>query len=241
MRIISSYHDYYDGVQAHGQDKRIVYIRNTVNHKLDKYPFIKVANSGGAGFHVNSCVIGFCGSLFPLLVLSGSKFGEPTKTKPCYGIDGVDTFLKENLNDKDYEKYDEGTYFNLNNWWKNQILYSYNRKSFIKYFEQATKNDDLFRKYNSPIWIAKPYFNPDDKLYPFTDKNAGPYVVTNPSLKPYEFVRIKNPYTAFQEIQQYLSGVLGFADKPIPAVSNEDLIESKGFDLKSSFRKDKKK
>ena len=50
-------------------------------------------------------------------------------------------------------------------------------------------------------------------------------------------MRIKDPYTAYQELSMYL-GNMAFPNKPIPTISDEVMAEIKGFN-KFSFRKDK--
>jgi hypothetical protein len=59
-------------------------------------------------------------------------------------------------------------------------------------------------------------------------------------LRPFEFQRIVDPYTAFQELSMYIGGILGNLNPKVPDVSNEDLIVAKGFD-KWSFRKESTK
>ena len=44
-------------------------------------------------------------------------------------------------------------------------------------------------------------------------------------------------YTAFQELQMYFGG-LAAPIKPIPHISDADMLIAKGFDKKFSFRKD---
>jgi hypothetical protein len=48
-------------------------------------------------------------------------------------------------------------------------------------------------------------------------------------------------FTAFQSIQSYISGILGTKENDIIEISNNSKIVKAGFDLKTSFRKDKKK
>lgn len=64
------------------------------------------------------------------------------------------------------------------------------------------------------------------------------YQEKNPNLSLLQFQQIKDPYTAFQEIEQWLCNQAS-PEKPIPQISNNDMIEAKGFDLKYSFRKEK--
>lgn len=63
-------------------------------------------------------------------------------------------------------------------------------------------------------------------------------VVKNPCLADLEFYRVKDSFTCFQELEMWLSNQAS-PEKPIPEVSNNDMIEAKGFDLKHSFRNTK--
>ena len=57
-------------------------------------------------------------------------------------------------------------------------------------------------------------------------------------LRYYDFVRVFGPYAAFQEVEMFMAN-LASPEKVIPEISNEDRIESHGFDLKESFRRPK--
>lgn len=65
-------------------------------------------------------------------------------------------------------------------------------------------------------------------------------IVFNDKLEPLEFYRVIDPYTAFQEIDMYIGNILVGVNDSVPAVSDKDMIEAKGFDNKS-FRKDPSK
>lgn len=64
-------------------------------------------------------------------------------------------------------------------------------------------------------------------------------LTVNPNLKLLSFQTMRSPYYAYQDLRMYLSNKAA-PEKPIPTISNEDMIAAKGFDLKSSFRKIKK-
>lgn len=61
---------------------------------------------------------------------------------------------------------------------------------------------------------------------------------TNPILNTFNFQKVCEPIQAYQKIRMFLGN---FADpeKAIPSISNADMIEAKGFDRKTSFRKGK--
>lgn len=67
----------------------------------------------------------------------------------------------------------------------------------------------------------------------------GQVLEINANLSLYNFQSAKSPWEAFQEIERWLSNQAQ-PEKSIPTVSNNDMIEAKGFDLKTSFRKEKK-
>lgn len=55
-------------------------------------------------------------------------------------------------------------------------------------------------------------------------------------LRPHEFMRVFDPYTAFQEVQMYMAN-MAMPDRPIPELSNDDLAHSKGHGDRYSFRR----
>lgn len=64
------------------------------------------------------------------------------------------------------------------------------------------------------------------------------YSEINPLLNEYEFQRVLDPFTVYQEIDMFISGILGNTEV-IPEMRDKDKIVSHGFDLKTSFRKTK--
>ena len=102
------------------------------------------------------------------------------------------------------------------------------RLKIIQIFTDWKWNDDeIFLEHKTPIWV-KPL-----EHYRNT-------AVINPKLNDYGFDRIKDSFTAFQEISMYLSNIL-VEQKDIVKVEDKYKIENHGFDLKTSFRKEKKK
>jgi hypothetical protein len=80
--------------------------------------------------------------------------------------------------------------------------------------------DDLHIKYNTPILL----FNYHGQIF------------KNISLKKYNFIKIKDMFTTYNDIMQYLSNEL-VNIKEIPEISDKDKIAKKGFDTKMGFRK----
>lgn len=63
--------------------------------------------------------------------------------------------------------------------------------------------------------------------------------IINGNLGDIHFQKIKDPYTAFQEINQFITNRAN-PEPFVPELTNKDKISSKGFDLKYSFRYNKK-
>ena len=55
-------------------------------------------------------------------------------------------------------------------------------------------------------------------------------IILNANLKDYRFAKIKDPFTAFQDIMMYISGVLGVGEPEMVEISNNDMRDKKGFD-----------
>lgn len=98
-------------------------------------------------------------------------------------------------------------------------------QSFEKHYENFYKNrpqpsTEIWEKYGVPIVAMQ---NKD--------------VILNPNLGNFDFQRVKDPYTAFQELYMYL-GSKAAPEKSIPQPTDKVMAEIKGFN-KFSFRKDK--
>jgi hypothetical protein len=163
--------------------------------------------------------VGFCGKIYGCVVLKKpATTWEKGKEKICWNIDEVDEFVNKNYKKKQIDYYlgkDRGW-----GWRSYYLRMSAKRGSFVQFWERVRevhdKKEKLFIDHNSPVFI-------DNKI--------------NACLKDLEFFRVVDPYTAFQEIQMFF-GKLRSPERPIPEISNSDMIEAKGFDLKSSFRKE---
>jgi hypothetical protein len=88
----------------------------------------------------------------------------------------------------------------------------------------------LHRLYNTPIFIISTSFALNGI------RESG--FVINPTLKTYKFFKIFDSFQALQEIQMFISGVLGTGESMIIEIEDKYKIASHGFD-KTSFRKDK--
>ena len=243
MEIISKYKDYYDGTVGYGIDKTIRYERTVSGIETPK-EFDKIVSqfspdsywrSYNYGFvpsdNVNVVVIGFCGKLY-----LGIEFSKTIKSKNPMVEDKI---VKEIIYDIETIKE------KLKPLWKKRVRYVYNYKPKDKEVEfdnyvaklNGTDASEWFRKYNTPIFAWGSWgINEGVRWHEQLDLNSA--LIFNPILKDYQFARVFDPYTAFQEIQMYISGVLGVNDldgKGMP-MTEKQKVGQHGMD-KWSFRK----
>lgn len=231
MRILSSFRDYYDSVQAMGQDRSILYLREQKEEELgeeslEKYPFPSIL---GVNHHVNffngptvwAQTIGFCGKIYGCARLACYNSGRYESSEAfCYNVDEVTEFIRANYKEKNFEGYMSKE--NTKDWTRNL-----RRQHFEEFFrlheEQRDRHLEMFFSTKTPIIVGV------RRIY-------SARLTHNAKLRDYEFMRQFDPYQAFQEIQMFM-GSLAEDRKVVPVPSDEDMVSIKGFD-KWSFRKE---
>ena len=98
-------------------------------------------------------------------------------------------------------------------------------KEFFTFDDNVERNIKLHEEFNSPIFVV---YNS------FEETN----LVINPCLRDLQFQKVFEPYTTFQEIDMFLSGVMQSPEKNMINISDKDMRDKKGFNDKS-FKKDK--
>lgn len=230
MRIISSFSDYYDVVQRQGQDQTLHYIREKHTVKLPKYPFPELRERWWSWrkLQPQGIIVGFCGKIFPVIKLVKDSNDIHSVHTYCFNDHEVLKWVFNNTKKKDVRAYGEP--LKKRGSWRQTAAST--RVAIEKFFskarEQFTQHEKLFEQFESPIFMANTNNGSITQAeYP---------VEINPCLRDIEFYRLIDPYTAFQELSMYL-GSLAQPEKPIPAVSDKDMLVAKGFN-KYSFRKD---
>ena len=230
MYIISkkSYKDYYDGVAGSvGIDKTITYERHRqeFNVRKDKnapkiFEFGKVVrwrNPIRWIKHISTKNTKYGYGYF-LIGFCGKLYMGFKIVERQEGRVVNDTQC--NFGDKLYITYDA-----------NEFMEKYHDKQNVWYDDEIINCcDELFkidalelnREYKTPIWA-------------FEDETF----IVNPLLKNFDFFKMMDAFTAFQEISMFIGGVLGNKEKEIIQVSDKNKIEQHGFDYKWSFRKEK--
>ena len=222
MKIISHFHDYYDSIIGYGIDPLIQYKRFKTSFPFSNRRLI-YKNDNYNGVMFETFVVLFCGSHYVgFRVTKTNRFNEPI-VDIFYDKKGFLKFLKgTKFEPRPYwhfyrrprmKKIDKAKYFDL--------LVAEIQKEFIK----LSYNNDWHVKYKTPIMVLD--FDEDEKKYS---------IICSPKLKDYKFQKVKDPFTAFQEISMFISNLFGYPGNPIIEISDKDKIKKHGFD-KWSFRK----
>jgi hypothetical protein len=226
MLIISKKKDYYDGVvQTTGIDKTIVYNRkqNDIRDSFDDYKklpadLIKLVENLTA-FHLDTkktnlelkgiYIIAFCGQMYVAW--------EMIDRKPFNDYDpkSIITYDLKGMQEIVIDKT-----------WRDAVGIVDAYRNLVNYDPMK-----LHRLYNSPVFAIDTAF----VRYGARDSNF----ILNPTLKTYKFFKLFDSFQALQEIQMFISGVLGTGENKMIEVADKYKIESHGFD-KTSFRKEKK-
>lgn len=219
MLIDSDFHDYYDTAMAAGIDKTCVYNRKRLRVDLpksfdDRNLTLRKISVGHNDYNfVYWRIIGFAGEIFPLVTITDSpiKYG-----KPFYDWESASQHL-DKIMIGDYERearYRQSTWNPLSD------------VSMKQFFEESrwTRLKEIFVKHRAPVFMID--FAKDARA-----------LTLNVCLKGYRFMTIKDPFTAFQEVHGFLSGVLGGLDRDVAVVNEQDRIKQRGF-TKWSFRKE---
>lgn len=236
MRIVSKFHDYYDSVQKLGMDKSVVFIRKNVLHEPnipELSEMLSYLKKGliNIGYHalfikIHLGYIYFCGKLFPIAYCDHTYTSGYTYREGEYfhTYEKLLGFLTGLLSNKTLKR-DSIIYGTLLRILSKSHPFSENIKLHFSSVRNLSKEEDLYLK-EKRVCIAL-----------FLKRDEDLYFEENPCLKALGFQRVMNPQQAYQNLDMYISGVLGMNTRePLPISDNDRLVQH-GFD-KRSFRKD---
>ena len=189
-------------------------------------------------------LIGFCGEIYPCVATSTTVRGSYKDQKDfIYSVEDylkfIQNYQKGLANEREDKRFRSD--FDGRGFFFRSIL---GKKECTTFFDKKTHGNlkSLFVSYKVPIFKIEHSENARSEENPSVyARDGGSLLTLNPKLIELNFVTIKDPHTAFQEIAQYLSGVLGINNKEPEIIADKYLIEGKGFDNKYSFRRDKSK
>jgi len=214
MRINSNYKDYYDHLQKYVYGNSTSWNRAWCNFS---------ANTDICAGEVDRkmwyhAIIGFCGSLYGFLRVA-------REIKETIKVDGKDRINTKTIYENAWS-IDE-----LVDLLSNKSFYYFSKDDIRKYQNlfYVKKDDSVFIQQNSPIFVVTHNQKVCCPLNP-TDHTQFEY-----SLKDLRFDTIVDDKEAYSKIVDYIN-FLGMEHKFIPQMSNDQKIDSHGFD-KKSFRK----
>lgn len=245
MRIIAKNKDYYDSALSFGHDPNVVFVREESSFWMlrdstdDEHRFMlpvmraestfrrwmqsAATNRSGWEFSFYPFTVAFCGRTYPGIEIQYQKsgyFGDP-ETKCFY----------------DYESYTEQLHrFGLEYTEERRRSYSWDKnpktsprcEDEVKEYFAAAGSDHIsfFAERRQPIVVCH-YVRHETKMA----------VDINPVLADYDFYKVFDAYTAFQELDMFISGVMARDGNPMEEISDEDMRDKKGFD-NMSFKKE---
>lgn len=219
MLIISKTHDYYDVVaNSVGHDTSMRYIRTSKVISTDDSYTHSWTGLGPEHHNANgdTVYIGFCGKVYYCLKVNVADRYESPRYKFIYNQEDYDIqFPKKDIKLRRYK------------WVK------YRPKDVITNW--VVDSNHLFLEHHVPIWAMYPEYG--------TNRwgRSANLIKTeiNANLNQFEFFRVFDPFSAYQEITMFLGGMAS-PEKEIPHIDDKTMAEVKGFN-KFSFRKDKSK
>ncbi|MCK9439746.1 MAG: hypothetical protein WC188_11510 [Candidatus Caldatribacteriota bacterium] len=238
MKLISKEHDYYDSISKFGIDKTCIYIRKLAEYFEDEKEFKQIFSQlpiQNLKYIKNTCdyysdnsvhiiveeigYVFFCGECFIFIHLKNHKTKQEIF---AYSFEEVDTFINSVGSKKDIEKY------NSKHLYSNSFPLSKENVKEVFLQIKEIKNDniiDFHHKINCPII----YFE-------FNQNSSNNKLILNPILKKYEFFKIFDPYSAFQKISSFISGIMGGQCPKMIKIKDSVRLEKHGFDKVTSFR-----
>ena len=235
MRIISKFHDYYDSVQSVGYDPHLIYHRVHRDLRIMPDRSHYYGRNDAAAFVMPEELPLFSNSFLmhinPRRGLRDNKFMTTDGYLYLIGFCG-----KYYLTLKEFHGSGWGA--------KATIDYLYDKESAVKYFAEVHKTEvsrgvfdvlgecsvtpfadplEPFRLLNCPAFAIKLR----DKYSMYGREKE---LTVNPELATLQFYKMFDPFTAYQEIAMFLSGVLGWPENATVQVSDKDMRDAKGFD-----------
>lgn len=228
MRIISKFQDYYDSGMAFGQDQSVVFYREEKDvipakegytkiypayFGLNNRDHYEVYNFGPYydpdSVFIYKATVVFCGKVWNALAVGHYQF------QYFYDYDSFSDYIaKLGLSLERRAGYKWGPNYHAQNY-----------RNWLAEPGTTKFHDELI---NDRIVIAANY-----RVDCYGDNQK---VTTNGSLKEVQFYKVMDSYTAFQEIDMWIGGVLPKDGPPMVEVTDKDKVSKHGFD-KYSFRK----
>lgn len=244
MRIISKFKDYYDGVQGHVQGDSFIFHRATSDPEELEYPdriytlskdkfsppkykFLVYAEQISFGKTIRKDIaitaeysivsLVFCGKIY-----RGIKFEFSVMTdQSMFGIHDKHTYFCWDIESLQKACTEYGSVLpEIDSWYRKS-------RSIDEYFADngGRVSIDLLNREDAILVVRR------------KDRRRGvSELIRNPCLKDLQFFKVMDPFTTYQEIDMFLSGVLAPENKPMIKIEDKYKVQQHGFDTKFGFR-----
>jgi len=158
-----------------------------------------------------SIFVGFCGKLYGLIQYPVTTLYWDSKI--CQTFSNIETF-KTHLYNTNKENFAAYNYIHK---YRNISKFD-NLNLFLKKFNEIDIGNEIFIKFNSPIFLFK---------------NTNCPIIVNPKLSNYSFYNIKSSDQAFQELSMFIGGVLNRRESNMLNINDDKKLIKNGFDDQS--------
>jgi len=224
MRVQSKFHDYYDSVRAYGFDPKLVYNRKTEETYFEWIDQLRKNMNDKVLERLTKLLIS---APDHNLVDSRMIIGFCGHLHLAYmSTVGIGTFFSP---DEVLMAAASRGETRRCRWPRYMKRHSFDSKGYADWMKTVPiDNDEVFRHFDTPIFIIREYYHQF-------------MLIKNPCLREFDFQRVVDPWTASQEIAQYLGNNLVVQVDPTANISDEDMAAMKGHGGKYSFRTPPKK
>lgn len=255
MKIVSKFQDYYDCGQFLGGDKRLVYTRFTSkdDEKINAglwpdgvykptetakdidYEFKKVDK-----MEFELKYVSFCGVVYPYVTLTITspfnpmdKFMNRTKSSTVYNMREFEHDLRKYVGIKEYKSFIAWSLREDDKRW------SESNYTWIKNFLKAKNGARILGNNLQKIHYEQkcPIFKIETKLDIDNGRRYNMLITINPVLEEIGFYRIEDAYSAYQEIEMFMGGVVAQKENEVVQIEDKYIAAGKGYDC-YSFRKE---
>lgn len=245
MRVISKFVDYYDKVVAYGHDDTVVYLREqevlygqAVGREVasqqkiydDHLKFFSQLYlhyrklSNGREVHFNPITVLFCGKLYGGVRITIKEWGGVEESSVVWGEEQF--FLKcaqIGLDASEFE--DKKPWHPWRCWRRPDTPFGRKLSEHLqlngdpKFLDYAIENKIVCMSFEEP-----------------GERSGYCTIIKNPRLTDIQFFKAVEHFTAFQEIDMFLSGVMAPENRPMVQIEDKYKIKEHGFD-EWSFKK----
>jgi hypothetical protein len=234
MKIISKFHDYYDG--AHGWYSPLpLFVRGENIFSLEnldndgRKPFEHINNlftSMPDNHNLSNGIIAFCGKAYPYYQY-GDAIGN---SYTMYSTREIEKNLKKIIRQSHYDTSKA-----------KEIGSSLHKKAKARFFRGHALCHESWNKwfYESNLEISvEAFIAVHSPIFNISRVGGTTFIIVNPILKGLNFASQVDPFTAYQEIEMYIGNELAVQMDPNVKRTDDEIRDSKGMD-KWSFRKHK--